>query len=109
MGCYDYHKEEKADTEALYEKRPEVTPENPYKVYVSVTAVFSTEGVMKPVRMVWEDGRTYEIDAVCKISRMASRKTGGSGIRYLCRILGKPVELYYEENGMWFVRRRSVC
>ena len=25
----------------------------------------------------------------------------------VCRILGKKVELYYEENGFWFVNRKT--
>ncbi|MCH3999065.1 MAG: hypothetical protein PUD05_03370 [Lachnospiraceae bacterium] len=62
---------------------------------------------MVPMRIVWEDGRKYDIDRVLRIDRRASLKAGGAGIRYVCRVMGKQVELYYEENGLWFVTRRT--
>lgn len=110
MGVYDYHHDSgKSDRPArltLYEKRQEITPENPYKVYVGVNADFSSEGVMTPRKIVWEDGRQYVIDRVVSMERRASLRAGGAGMRYQCMIQGSLVSLYYEENGMWFVERK---
>ena len=38
-----------------------------YKVYVSVTVDFSSEGVMLPRMIVWEDGTKYDVDRVIDI------------------------------------------
>lgn len=110
MGVYDYHhdsgKSDRPDTVLnLHVQETEFV--NPYKAYVEVIADFSAEGRMKPLRLIWEDGRTYEIDRILKVDRRASLKAGGAGIRYVCRIRGQIVELYYEENGYWFVRRKN--
>ena len=56
------------------------------KVYVSITAEFSPEGKLKPLSVLWEDGRRYVIDEVTDIRRAASMKAGGAGIRYTVRI-----------------------
>lgn len=101
MGVYDYHRADELH------RPPEVTRENPYKVYVAVMVQFTAAGEMVPLSITWEDGRHYEIDQIQDVARMASRRAGGAGVRYLCRVLGNPVELYYEENGLWFVTRRQ--
>lgn len=109
MGVYDYHhdsgKSDRPDP-MLYENEQETKQKNLYKAYVEVIADFSSEGRMRPLQIVWEDGRTYNIDRILRVDRRASLKAGGAGIRYVCRILGQMVELYYEENGFWFVNRK---
>ena len=80
--------------------------ENPCKVYVDVDAHFTREGVLIPVAITWEDGRRYEVDRVLDVQRCASRKAGGVGIRYTCRICGQTSYLFYEVD-RWFVERRS--
>ncbi|MEE8836818.1 MAG: hypothetical protein SOH80_07595 [Eubacteriales bacterium] len=79
---------------------------NPRKVYVNVVAEFTSDGRLIPYRIEWTDGRKYMIDRVIGCQRMASRKAGGAGIRYLCEVCGQRVELYYEENYRWFVCRK---
>lgn len=107
MGVYDYHMEKAAsNTLTLYEKMPEVTGGNLYKAYVDVVAQFS-EGRMVPMSLKWENGRNYTIDRIKSIQRMASRKAGGCGICYTCIIQRQEVQLFYEENGLWFVTRKS--
>lgn len=76
------------------------------KVYVPVTAEFSTEGVLLPKSFIWEDGREYRIDRVKDKRRAASTKAGGVGQRYTCLVEGKEVFLYYEDNNMWFMERK---
>ncbi len=107
MGVYDYHREEgKSQAVTLYEKMPEVTEGNPYKAYINVVAMFK-EGQMLPMSLVWEDGHRYEIDRIKRIQRLASRKAGGCGICYTCMICNQEVQLFYEENGLWFVTRKN--
>ena len=76
------------------------------KVYVTVTAEFSTEGVLLPKSFIWEDGREYMVDRVKDKRRAASTKAGGVGERYTCMVEGKEVFLYYEDNNMWFMEKR---
>ncbi len=108
MGVYDYHKNAvpSSNIVTLYEKMPEVTEGNPYKAYVDVVAMF-TKGQLLPMSLVWENGHSYEIDRIKRIQRMASRKAGGSGICYTCIICSHEVQLFYEENGLWFVTRKK--
>ena len=109
MGVYDYHKEAPVARDGpvtLYEKMPEVTEGNPFKAYVEVVARFTTDGQLLPVSLVWENGRQYAVDRIVRVQRMASRKAGGAGICYTCRVLDQEVQLFYEENGLWFVTRK---
>ena len=78
-------------------------PVSGVKKYVNVVASFSSEGVLTPLWIIWEDDRRYEIDRVLHSERAASLKAGGVGIRYTCMIRGQRVHLYYEENYRWFV------
>ena len=81
---------------------------NRNKVYVTVIAEFSTEGVLLPKSFIWEDGRQYQIDRVIDKRRAASTKAGGVGDRYTCLVEGKEVFLYYEDNNMWFMERAEA-
>lgn len=112
MGVYDYHhdsgRSDRPVEPTLYEKRPEVTESNPYKVYVEVLADFKSDGRMRPLVIIWEDGKKYKIDRILRVDRKASLKAGGTGMRYVVRISGRQAELYYEENGMWFVCRKGM-
>ena len=44
------------------------------KVYVDVLVRFTSEGEMRPVQLVWEDGRVYHIDRIISSRDAASRK-----------------------------------
>lgn len=81
---------------------------NRNKVYVTVVAVFSSEGVLLPKSFIWEDGREYQIDRVKDKRRAASTKAGGVGERYTCVVKGKEVFLFYEDNNMWFMERAGA-
>ena len=114
MSVYDYHHDSgHSDRPAGHSDAPLAENEQeslaviPYKAYVEVIADFSSDGRMKPLRLIWEDGHKYDIDSILRVDRCASLKAGGAGIRYVCRILGQRVELYYEENGFWFVTRKT--
>ena len=77
-----------------------------YKKYVQVVATFTEDGKLLPLRVIWEDGRKFEIDRVKQCVRAASRKAGGVGWRYTCMIRGKEAVLYYEDNFKWFVEAK---
>ena len=77
-----------------------------FKVYVQVTAVFHPDGRLMPVSFVWEDGRRYEIDRVLDVTRAASLKAGGTGMRYTCRVQGRETFLFLEED-RWFMERKG--
>lgn len=72
------------------------------RVYVRVLVEFDEQGRMAPRLIYWEDGRSFSIDRVLDIRRAASLKAGGSGMRYTCRIRGREVYLF-EDNNQWFV------
>ncbi len=76
------------------------------KVYVDVLAMFHKDGRLIPVSFVWEDGRKYEIDRVMDITRAASLKAGGTGMRYTCNVCGHEAYLFLEEN-RWFMERKG--
>lgn len=76
------------------------------KRYVSVEAVFDEDGAVRPVSVIWEDGRRYEVDQVCDVRSAASLKVGGTGVRFTVRIGEKMTYLYYE-NPRWFVEAKN--
>lgn len=76
------------------------------KTYVEVTARFTAEGEILPIKILWKDGRSFFIDKLLDIRPAASLKAGGAGIRYTCRIDGRQSYLFLEEN-RWFVE--EIC
>ena len=77
------------------------------KHYVEVLARIDEEGVVTPVSVTWDDGRTFEIDRVLDVRQAASLKVGGTGVRYLVRIGQTTTYLFYE-NPRWFVEEKCV-
>ena len=75
------------------------------KTNVAVTAHFDEDGLMKPVAVHWDDGRTFEIDRVLDMRQAAALKVGGTGIRYLIRVGQVETFLWYE-GPRWFVEER---
>ena len=72
------------------------------KINLKVHAEFDIDGSIRPTSIVWEDGRVFAIDRILDIRRAASLKAGGMGMRYTCRICGKVVNLFNDEN-CWFM------
>ena len=77
------------------------------KVYVDVTVFFHADGRMEPRSIVWEDGRSFAIDAVTDVRPAVSLKAGGCGLRYTCRISGRQLYLFLEDN-RWFMERQEA-
>lgn len=80
--------------------------ENNKKVYVKVAALFSPDGKLQPVAFWWENSKKYSIDRIIDVCRAASLKAGGTGVRYTCMVLGREVNLFFEED-RWFITRNS--
>ncbi len=74
------------------------------KRYVNIVASFDTQGNIRPLKILWSDELTLEIDSISDIRPAASLKAGGAGLRYTCRIHGCQRYLFYE-NGAWFVEQ----
>jgi len=68
------------------------------KVIVKVLAEFSPDGQLVPLQITWPDGRVFLIDRVLDVRQAADIKGGGTGIRYLCRIQGREVPIFYGQN-----------
>ncbi len=70
------------------------------KVSVGVRCNVSVDGVVSPQRIVWGDGRVWEIERVLHTCRSSDRSF--EGIRYTVLIGGKEKYLYYSEPE-WYV------
>lgn len=71
------------------------------RAYVGVYTYTDAQGMVRPTRIRWEDGREWDIDRVIDARPAAARKAGGAGIRYLVRIGQYQRELYFVD-GRWF-------
>lgn len=72
------------------------------KIYLTVNVRHEKDGQAIHTSIIWEDGRLFAIDKVLDIRRAACLKSGGVGIRYICKICGKTITLY-DEDGKWFM------
>ena len=81
--------------------------QNAAKAYIKVASIFYPDGRMEPVAFWWESGQRYPIDRVVSFCRASSLKAGGSGIRYTCRVHGRLVDLFFEED-RWFIERKGA-
>lgn len=72
------------------------------KKFVTIIAEHDSNGKIKPLKILWPDGRTFTIDRVLDIRPAASLKAGGCGVRYTCKVHGKEVYLFCDE-GKWFI------
>ena len=75
------------------------------KVYVKVLSETDEEGNIKPISIIWEDGRSFTIDKVTDIRRAYASKVGGTAIRYAVKISGKETFLF-AQDGKWFVESK---
>lgn len=72
------------------------------KTYITVTVQISLDGSKKPLSIMLEDGRHFDIDEVIDTRRAASLKVGGCGMRHTIRI-GSSITYLFDEDGRWFV------
>lgn len=76
------------------------------KKYIEVIAKFDTDGNIIPLKVRLDDDVKAAVDKVLDIRHAASLKAGGAGIRYTCRVLGKELYLFLEEN-RWFIEQQA--
>ncbi|SMD07377.1 hypothetical protein [Sporomusa malonica] len=74
------------------------------KVHIEVVAKHDIEGIIRPLSLIWKDGRQFSIDRVLDVRMAASLKAGGQGMRYTCKVAGKQVCLFCDE-GRWFIEK----
>ncbi len=83
----------------------------PRKVYIDVMLEVNRDGIMRPVRLLWEDGRTFPVERileVCPVTEdgQCQEKAGGSDrVRYTCLIDGKRSHIFKEKD-RWYVQSR---
>lgn len=76
------------------------------RVNVEIIARFDLEGCITPLKIIWEDGRTFTIDRILASQRAASLKAGGQGIRYTILVGGRQAYLFFEDP-IWFVEGKT--
>lgn len=69
--------------------------------YICVISKMTPDGVPKPLQIIWEDGRIFDIDKILDIRNRASTKGGGAGKRYLVKIKNQERYLFLN-NYKWF-------
>ena len=69
---------------------------------VTVFAKMQADGMVIPLRLLWENGKEYAIDKVLDIRKKASTKGGGLGLRYTCRF-GNQERFIWLDGYVWFV------
>lgn len=74
------------------------------KISLDILVRHTPDGKATPLKILWNDGREFEIDRIINTRKAAAMKCGGVGIRYLCRICGKEVPIF-EEDGVWFIEK----
>ena len=79
----------------------------PEKIYVGILSLTHPDGSIIPLKLVWPDGRQWNIDKVSDVRPGVARKAGGEGVRFLCRISGHERELWYS-HGQWFVEGADI-
>ena len=76
------------------------------KVYVDVILRQDKSGATRPLRIIGENGRVYEVERLLYKCRAASMKVGGCGMRYTVQICGRETYVF-EEDGRWFVEAKE--
>ena len=78
-----------------------------HRAYVRVLVDVDEVGRMRPLRIYWEDGRSFEVDRLLDVRWASAPAAGGQGMRYTCRVRGRQVYLF-EDEGRWFVEARGA-
>ena len=94
-------------------QEPEYGYENEDKIRLEVILYVDQEGNKRPIKIRFmAEGNVFirPIARVTHITRAASRKAGGVGVRYTCVIpnLGGKLEktcYLFEDDGRWFMER----
>ena len=69
---------------------------------ITVIAKMNSNANVTPLKIIWEDGKTFDIDKVLDIRKAASTRGGGKGLRYLIRIKNHERYIWLDEY-YWFI------
>lgn len=75
------------------------------KMFVCVLAETYVDGSVYPKKIIWEDGRTWDITRVIHVSEPAENEY--EGIRYLVKI-GSAEKYIYRIGTQWYVEPNEV-
>ena len=70
--------------------------------YISVVAKMNSNGIVEPLKIIWEDDQVFIIDKIVEVRNKASTKGGGMGLRYTVRIKNKERFLFLYKYS-WFI------
>ena len=70
------------------------------KQYVSVESICYPDGSIRPMRIIWEDGRTWEITRVLHMAEPVTDEF--EGIRYTI-LIGSAEKYIYRSGLKWYV------
>lgn len=77
--------------------------------YVDVLSHTSSDGLVTPLRIDWDDGRRFKVDDVIERRPARSLKDGGEGMRFTVRIGNTRTYLFYDgSRGAWFVEEKRT-
>lgn len=79
-----------------------------HKRYVHVVVDVDEDGVVTPLRIMWDEAHAYQIDAVLDVRRARSRMVEGGEVRYTIRVRGEPTYLF-REGDRWFVAEKEAA
>lgn len=65
------------------------------RVFIKVLAEYNEYNQITPIRIIWPDGREYEVDRLLSV-KPGVAKSGGSGECYMCRIQDKVIPIYQD-------------
>lgn len=69
---------------------------------ITVIAKMDEKALVIPLKIIWEDGRIFEIDKILDIRKKASTKGGGKGLRYTIKIQNQEKYIWLDEY-YWFI------
>ena len=75
------------------------------KVYISVESMHYADGSIRPLRIFWEDGRTWNITRVLHMAEPAADEF--EGIRYTV-LIGSAEKYIYRLGSAWYVEPAHV-
>ena len=77
----------------------------PRKIYVKVNSDFDATGAVTPKAIIWEDGRSFKIDAIRDFRPASTMEQGRIGDCYTVIIHGEEKYLFFERTSALFGSR----
>ena len=71
--------------------------------YVDVICLNDKSGNVKPLCIIWDGKKKYEITRVKEVCRRSSLKQGGTGTRFTCLFKSNQIRHLNYDRGKWFV------